>query len=640
MAAVLALASVAAPARAQDVPPPPPVAPQPPLPPPATEPEPEPETEPEAPTAPLPPPRWDDVPATTTAPAPAVDLRRLRKACETRREPCDWMALLGTLERAAVERSLAENRLEVEPSPWGKKLRRIVAANHDVFGPKDGFLQWFNVFHFTTKSEAVEREVLLRPGDGWDQDLVDETARKLRDPLFSSVVALVPVRSPEPGTVDILVVTRDIWSLRFNSNYELQDGRLTYLTLSLSENNLFGRRKLLAAVFEMDQGAYSFGPLYIDKNLLGRHYNLHLRGGALFNRESSEYEGSASTVTFARPLWSLNSEWGYGVEWSHRYAIDRAFRREGIRLYDAPSTEAVEMIPYQYRQRRWAVDSHIVRGFGERVEQRIRLGHEVQTQRPETFGLGAIPDEVRDEFAHDVLPRSERTSMVYVGYELFTPRYRAVRNIVTFDLAEDLRFGPELTTKFGTGLKAVGSEETFGKVYGLGGWSLPLGDDGVVHAAAEIEMRLQDGDLIDNKASGVVRVVTPTLAIGRVVTEIGATTLWNDQQNRFVTLGGDNGLRGFPINEFEGQRRVNGQVEFRSLPVRVLIARLGLVAFYDAGGAHELFRDMPLNHNLGIGLRSLIPQLSPELFRVDCAFALNGEERFKPRIIAGYRQAF
>jgi outer membrane translocation and assembly module TamA len=136
-------------------------------------------------------------------------------------------------------------------------------------------------------------------------------------------------------------------------------------------------------------------------------------------------------------------------------------------------------------------------------------------------------------------------------------------------------------------------------------------------------------------------MVTPSFATGRVLLEVRAATLWNDTQNRFVTVGGDNGLRGFPINEFEGQRRFVTQLEYRSRALRILLARLGGVAFYDLGGAAESFSSMRLHHNVGVGVRALIPQMSPEPFRFDVSFALDGPDAGLPgRIIAGYRQAF
>jgi outer membrane translocation and assembly module TamA len=256
--------------------------------------------------------------------------------------------------------------------------------------------------------------------------------------------------------------------------------------------------------------------------------------------------------------------------------------------------------------------------------------------------------EERGRFVRDVLPRSERTSVVYTGYELFTPSYRELRNIETFDLAEDVRFGPELTTTAGVGLEGLGSDATFGRLTGDAGWTVGLGDDGMAVASGDLTLRRQGGRFIDNSAGGLLRLVTPSLrvgddgeiALGRVVAEARLSTRWNETQNRFLTLGGDNGLRGFVLNQFDGQRRAVGQLEVRTAPISVLFTRVGLVAFYEAGGAADSLRTMAIYHDAGIGLRLLIPQLSPELLRYDFAVALNGRNAGGLRFSAGFRQSF
>ena len=200
----------------------------------------------------------------------------------------------GSYEGRALDRALTELALEVEPSPEGKTLDRIWVFNLDVFGPGDDFLQFFNIFHRTTRWRAIEREVILRPGESWDESKIRETERKLRDPIFTTLVVLVPIKARSPDKVDLLAVTRDVWSLRFNSNFEVQQGSLTELTLSISENNLMGWRKQLAVVFDMNQGNYFVGPLYIDKNVAGTRWRLTANGGPLFSRETNELEGSRS----------------------------------------------------------------------------------------------------------------------------------------------------------------------------------------------------------------------------------------------------------------------------------------------------------------------------------------------------------
>src|SRR5258705_4388255 len=73
----------------------------------------------------------------------AAERERIRKACEQHAPDCDQVALLGSLERQALDRALAERGLEVDPAPWGKVLGQIRVYNNRVFSKRDGFLQFF-----------------------------------------------------------------------------------------------------------------------------------------------------------------------------------------------------------------------------------------------------------------------------------------------------------------------------------------------------------------------------------------------------------------------------------------------------------------------------------------------------------------
>lgn len=561
-------------------------------------------------------------------------------------DPCDWLGNLGSLELSSVLRALSSRHLTVEPSPWGKPIGRILVHNDDVFAEKS-FLQFFNYFHVTSKEDVVAREVILRRGQPWDQNKADETSRRLRDPVFSSVAVVLPVRGEVPGTVDVLVVTRDIWSLRFNTNYRYQDQSLTFLAASLSENNFLGRRKVLSVAYDMDQGQVGIGPLYLDKNFLGKHIEVRTSAAALFSRDaliddgSFESEGSQSSIDLSRPLWNLSEKWGAGVSFSHRFATERSFRGANLRTYDNPDTEEKELAPWRYELRRWSASASVVRQWGGELKQRVGGGYSVESQRPELASDFPGDADLAAAFARDVLPRSELISLPYVNYGLFTPRYRTLRNVSTYDLAEDALLGPQLDASAGAGLGFLGSDNTFVRATASAGYALPFGEDGLMRLSAGIAGRLDDGDFIDNNASAELRVVSPTVRrLGRLVAEARFFTLWNETQNRFFTIGSDNGLRGFSIGEFLGQRKVALQVEARSRPWRLAFFRFGGVAFYDAGGAAESLGQMSLHHNLGLGLRVLIPQLSRELMRFDFAFPLDGVNAGKVRFIAGFRSEF
>lgn len=579
-----------------------------------------------------------------------LDRALAEQRCEARDPNCDWLATLSSLERASVKRGLVARGYELEPSPWGKVVGAVRVYNEDVFAERDPVLSFFNRFHYTSRESVVLGEVVVRAGEVWDQERVQESARRLRDPLWSSVVAVVPVKSREPGKVDLLVVTRDVWSLRLNTQYTFQLGSLTNLNIALSENNFLGTRNVLALGFTMNQGSIATGPLFIDKNVFNKYIDFRARVDAILEREAFldegewKREGSQSTVAISKSLASLADSWGGGLSFNHRFAIDRSFRGLDLRTYDNPDTPETEALPFIYRMRRWGVNAYALRQLGGKaLKHQITFGHGVDSQRPRVLEGFPGDDIARAAFERDVLPRSERTSVTYVTYGLFTPRFRTFRNVGTYDLAEDVRFGPDLDVNYGVAFRSLGSSSRFQRAGISLGWTFPIFRDGFFRLSAGLNTRLQhegDADFIDNSASGTLRVVTPSISLGRLVTQTTIATRWDDRQNAFYTNGSDDALRGFLINQFFGDRLVRSQWELRSVPVPVWVLRGGLVAFYEIGSAANSFRRMELHQDVGIGFRVLIPQTSREPFRFDLAFPLDGETRGRPQFIAAFESAF
>ena len=555
---------------------------------------------------------------------------------------------LGSYERDALQQALAARRLRVDLAPAGKTVRRIHVVNLPVFGPAEGFLRWFNRFHVTSREEMVAREVLIQPGEPWDEERVDETRRRLRDPLFTTLVVAVPVVAAggSPREVDLLVVTRDIWSLRMNSRYEVQESVLTELSLSLSENNLFGLRKQVALVFDMDLGVYTIGPQYVDKNIGGTHLTLTTKVDAVFNRYSSDFEGTQSSTSFAYPLWSLDREWGAGIEVSHFDGVRRSFFGAGLRGFE---TADGVILPWEYDERDLHVESNVVRQLGRAIKHRVAIGHRLDVQRPEVRDDFPGDEVARDEFEREVLPRSERASSLFARYTLFTPIYTVYRNVDSFDLAEDQRLGPEIIAEVGSALEPLGSEASF--LFGSmsAAWTIDVAGTGLVRLAAATSARRQDDDFIDMARSASVIAASPPFLGMRLAARAAWNRRYEETNNRYFTIGGDSGLRGYTIAAFAGTGehpvRFVGNLELRTLAVPVWFSRVGGLVFWDAGHAADCYRGCEnafvLHQDVGAGVRVLLPQLQPYVFRVDWAVPLTGPTAgFPGRFIAGVNQVF
>ena len=613
-------------------------------------------------------------PAEPPAPVPpsnlsAVEQRQAAsKLCEAHDPQCDWLAMFSTLEKQSVARALLARGLVIDPQPWGKPVAHVLVYNENVFAEKN-WLQFFNFIHFTTREKAIRDELPIGAGDVWDDDKVAEAGRILRDPLFSSVVVLLPVKASEPGKVDLLVVTRDVWSLRFNTQYTYQQGSLTNLSISISENNFLGHRNVLAATALMDQGSLRVGPLFIDKNFLGKHLYFSANVREIMTRQSLDmvtpdgthvptgdpkgwedgggyrHEGRDGSLTLTRPLWSLATEWGGGGAFTFSNAIARSYYGTGLRSYDNKATPEIEAVPREFRNKSWSLGLNATRQWGSWLKQQFNFGYNLSSVHPQVLPNFMLDPMLQAAFIHDVFPHDEVISEPFVEYSFFTPKYKTIRNVGTYELAEDFRIGPTFDVSLAQALTPLGSTHTFTQPAISGSWTFPVGADGYITPSAGTSLRIQpmgNHDTIDNTAQVSASAVTPTLGILRIVAFSQLLTRWHDTQNAYYTIGSDSNLRGYPINAFYGQRRFSTIIEARTQPLPWWVLRLGMVAFYEAGGAANSLDEITLYQDVGMGVRMLIPQTSRELFRFDVALPLRASpgNPISPHFLAGFASYF
>jgi hypothetical protein len=584
---------------------------------------------------------------------------------------------LGALEREAVDEALLARGLHVEPAPEGKTIGAIHVVNHEVFSRRDSYLQLLNVFHRTTREWIIRREVLLQPGAHYDEALAEETTRNLRNEDFTSLVAVLPVKASEPGKVDLLVVTRDVWSLRFNTDYEYQEGTLVFLTTSLSENNLFGWRKMASLAFNIYQGSYSLGPTYVDPNVAGTRLTFSTSYRLFYSRATGEREGSSLGGRIDYPLYALSRKWGAGLGLSRSEGISRTYLRNRLATIDFADTPQDEALPRAYHYRQGGVDASVVRSFGVNVIQRVSAGYSLAVLRPSLvpgfsldqppalpreplvrpaasgagFGAEQTPTGLSDgdlsilgRYRRALLPPSERSSAVYLSYGLFTPRYRIYRDYDTYDLREDVRLGPSASASASRAASWLGSEVEYVGLGASAGWAFDW-KDGYQRLSVGWGARVRGGRLVDESRSVGLTLASPVLARAvRLVAAGGGSVLINNTRNSYYSVGGQSGLRGYALGDFIGQAQyvAHGEVRSRALPVGAL--RIGALTFYDVGHAAPSIATLRAYQDVGLGVRILIPQLNFYVLRFDWAFALQSSRHTRagwpPRFSAGFRQVF
>jgi len=151
-----------------------------------------------------------------------------------------------------------------------------------------------------------------------------------------------------------------------------------------------------------------------------------------------------------------------------------------------------------------------------------------------------------------------------------------------------------------------------------------------VRAAGAFQTRLQGG--VRNAIfSGTLLLVWkhPGRLLQTTVARLQVDRGWNLDRDVQFFADGDNGLRGYRLYAFEGNRRVVVNVEHRlfgGFEVLQLFS-LGAAAFVDAGAAepaNAAFRFSSFKRDAGVGLRIGIARAAlNSVLRVDCAYAFD-----------------
>lgn len=541
-------------------------------------------------------------------------------------------------EKESVREALEATGTRPEPNPEGKIVEDIDIVSLDIIEKRDPAPRFLNVFHFTTRPHVVRRELLLSPGEPFSQVLCDETARNLRQLHQLSLVACVAERGSRPDRVRVLVVTKDIWSLRLNSEFQLAAGKIEYLSLQPSEENLFGTHHSAAMQFAMQPLSYEFGGRYLVRRLFGSRVALSTEAGLIMNRTSGSAEGSYGTVSLSKPLYSTRTPWSWSFPVSWRNEVTRRYSNAELYLYR-------NTIPYEYDSRLLSAMPSFTRSFGWALKNDITAGVEATRRVFDAGDLSAYDPVIAQAFVQRALPTSDTRVGPFVQWRTYRTDYLRVLEFETLGLQEDFRLGHDLFVRAWPTPSVFGSSRNvFGVTAGAQyTWGL---SDGLARLGVEStnDEDIDRGELSDGLVRASTRLVTPRLGFGRIVFDTTMLHRYRNHLNRTSYLGGEGRLRGYPTRYFLGKDVLSYNLEFRTAALEVLTLQLGATAFYDVGDAFDGFEDLRIKQAAGFGLRALFPQLDKLVLRVDVGFPLTPgyapSHGFPGQIVASFGQAF
>jgi len=542
-----------------------------------------------------------------------------------------------TYEAQRTQAVLAREGLTEAEGAEGRRIGFVRLVRDDVFIEDDGgvmgWMTWANVFHWLTRQSVIERELLFDEGDAYSQEVAEESMRNLRDLGIFSYVRIVPVETESADEVGMIVYTRDLWSLRLEQGFQITGSTVDNLLLQLTERNLLGFQKRGSLRFFLVPDVFRVGQVYFDHRLGGGTVSLLESFDLIFGRSDGSLEGFAAGAIVRSPFYDLSQRWGFDVRASFVTEVERRIQNARVVPYDIPETPEVEAIASVWRERALESSARLLYRQGERYKQ--------------TFGLGLAYDEIVAEpnaetglapgqeapFARDVLPTERRQIGPLLTYDLFTPTFATYEDLASYGVSENVRGGPSVQLQVGVPIRAFGSSSDSVVFEGRYGYVLTVGELlGEVSVAAH--GRLEDGRVVDQLLRTELRGATPKLGPLRLVWRFTWEGRRNDTSRELVTIGGDNGLRGYVSQAFltTGGSLVRGNLELRTLPFVLWSVHVGAALFYDVGTVYDAVDDLRLHHTVGVGLRILFPQFNRLPFRVDAGIPVDSDFAVVPSV--------
>ena len=483
--------------------------------------------------------------------------------------------------------------------------------------------RFINRIHIMSRASTIESQLLFRPGDRYDANLLRETERRLRSNGYLADARIAPVAYAD-GRVDIEVRTQDTWTLKPQLQFGRSGGKNS-TGAGIEEQNFLGTGARLALTYQQDVDRETRTLEYSDLNLNADHWQLDAQ-------VADNSDGYRQELRVERPFYALDARWAGGVKMRNEARVDS--------VYDLG--QVVEK--FHTREREATGYAGWSKGLHDGWATRWTAGFTLD-QRIASDATGAAPAQL--------LPRDRRLGYPWIGVEAVEDDFREARNLDQIGRVEDLALGWQAKLKLGFATRATGSDRNAlvfdGSAYE--GFQLTGSQTWLWSAAAN--GRVEHGELSDAIFSVATRYYWRETVSHTLYLALAADRGVNLDVDKQLTLGGDNGLRGYPLRYRTGQGRWLFTAEQRLFtewfPFRLFA--VGAAVFYDMGGvwggslvpapppAHptpQTLRDVGFGLRLG-NMRSALGNV----VHIDVAHPLDGDPSIsKVQVIIQAQRSF
>jgi outer membrane protein assembly factor BamA len=492
----------------------------------------------------------------------------------------------------------------------GAVIGKVLLDNQNIFNledPKDNtkLFRLADSLHVKTRAEVVRKQLLFKPGDRYDRHVIDESERILRADGYFYDAWIREVRY-EDNHVDLRVTTRDVWTLNPGFNFS-RSGGTNSVGVQLEDTNFLGTGASLKVFHSSDVDRTSTGFQAIDEHAFG-----WISAAATFSNNS---DGYLRELSVQQPFYALNTRWAVGGYGINDLQVDS--------LYDRGNVINKFRDQHQGAQLFGGLSSGVDNGWVRR------------------WTTGFTYDEHNFEpvvwSGPSIAPVDRRFLYPFIQFDLIQDNYVRLWNHDQIGRTEDFYLGTSFSARAGYAAESLGSSTSAllfqsNASTGFGG----NGRRGTLLLFWAFSGRVASGALYNGVMDGSVRYYNEQSKNWLFFTTLSGTKGWRLDLDNQITLGGDNGLRGYPLRYQDGTGRALFTIEQRYFtdwyPFRLF--RVGGAVFFDAGrtwGRAPLASpSQGLLSDAGFGLRFGNSRSGlGNVIHVDLAFPFNGDPTIK-----------
>ena len=516
---------------------------------------------------------------------------------------------VGALLLAAVASGRADDaeitagQLEAD----GYRIGEIVLETKNVFDLSDerenNFLfRLVNRLHILTNAETIRKQLLLQPDDVYSERLAAESERILRRRNYLYDATVKPVNAAD-GTVDLHVLTRDVWTLKPGLTASRSGGENKF-GVELEELNLLGRGQeiRIAHVDDVDRTSnfFQFSDPHIGNSWIS---------GALSVANNSD--GHSRSASLVRPFYALDTRWSLGGS---------VFDDDRRTAFYALGEQAAE---YQHEQRLVSLFGGWSTGLQNGWVRRQQAGLVVDDHRFAAVIDGTLPM---------LVPGNRKLVYPFFGIDLLEDQFETTRNKEQIGRTEDFNLGQRFSASLGYAAESFGADRdalVYSSSYSRGFGAL---DSSALLTSLWANGRIEDGkskNAILGLRARYYRHQSEKRMFSWTVEGVHGYAL--DLDN-VVELGGDTGLRGYPLRYQSGDSKLVLTLEQRYFwdwyPFRLF--RVGGAVFADVGrvwGTNVVGEpNQGWLRDVGFGLRFAPTRTAfGKILHLDIAFPLDGD---------------